>query len=371
MTDLTAQSVAIDLSNLCRDHRLLRPGVRADLALLDRFSESLESAGLNVGSVICVADKSLIPLLSTDERRRLRELEALGRLEITSLADERLLELAFSEYASSGTLIASMDNFDDFRRRYPEIQGSRDRFLAWYPTSGGSLQIQFREMGNHTHRRLSRKEESAELKARRLLRHSIIQKAATNYFRCENSGCLIARLWPDRIPELPRYDDRTDQFVCPSCSTALVLDGPRSNSAQLIVFLDGEEQFRVPIEEGQTVSFGRADGTGQIGLGSRMPQDRTDSISRAHLSFSMIDGGIVVEDLASRNGTVLRNGRVEQRLVPHVSQTFLSEETVALPSGITIELSGRSIPLSNEDSSDHSDLLRNDDRATRLLSRRR
>lgn len=371
MREPSAQSIAIDLSNLCRDHRLLRPGSRADLSLLDRFTDNLEAADLNESSVFCVADRSLIPLLSAGERRRLRKLDDLGQLEITSLADERLLELAFSDYASPGTLIASMDNFDDFRRRYPEIQGSKDRFLEWYPASGGGLRIQFREMGHHTHRRLSRKEESAELKARRLLRHSIIQKAASNYFRCANSGCLIAGLWPERIPELPRYDDHTDQFVCPSCSSVLVLDGPRSNSAQLIVFLDGQEHFRVPIEEGQTVSFGRADGTGQIGLGSRIPEDRTEAISRAHLSFSMTGGMIIVEDLGSRNGTVLRNGQVEERLAPHVRHAFRGGETVALPSGITIELSGRSIPPLKEESSDESDRFANDDRATRLLSRRR
>ena len=120
--------VAVDLSNLCRDQRLLRPGTRADLVLIDQFLVGLERSDIRHRAVTWVADRSLIPLLSEEERRRLRDLEVTGELEISTLADERLLELAFSKYAEPGTLIATMDNFDDFRRTYPEIQGSTDRF---------------------------------------------------------------------------------------------------------------------------------------------------------------------------------------------------------------------------------------------------
>jgi len=364
--------VAVDLSNLCRDQRFLRPGIRADLGLIDQFLSGLERSDIRHRAVIWVADRSLIPLLGQEERRRLRDLEVTGELEISTLADERLLELAFSEYADSGTLIATMDNFDDFRRTYPEIQGSKDRFLAWSPDDGGRLRIEFRNMGVHSHRRLSRKEESAEFKARRLLRDSIVRKATANYFRCENGGCLLAGLWPNRLPELPRYDDHSDKFVCPSCGAEVVAGASRPPAAQLIVFLDGTEQFRVLIEEDQEIAIGRIDAPGQIGLASRLPRERTDAISRSHVRMTMTDGRLRVEDLGSRNGTVVRNqgSGAEALLTPRDSRQIRRGDTIALPSGITLELTGRSIPLHDGDSSALTVEPADGDRATRILATR-
>ena len=364
--------VAVDLSNLCRDQRLLRAGIQADLGLIDLFREGLTRSGIRHGSVVWIADRSLIPLLAPEERRRARELEASGELELSTLADERLLELALSEYAEPGTLVASMDNFDDFRRSYPEIQGSTDQFLAWALGPDGSLHIEFRDMRVHSHRRLSKKEESAELKARRLVRDSIVRKATDHYFQCDSSDCLLASLWPDRLPELPRFDDRSDQFVCPSCGTPVTAGPPRPSAAQMIVFLDGVEQFRVLIEENQLITIGRTDGPNRIGLASRLHTDRTDAISRSHVRLTMTDGNLTVDDVGSRNGTVVRKAgsASEARLESDKPCRIQRGDTIALPSGITLELSGRSIPLQDNDSFDAAiDDIRGD-RATRILATR-
>ena len=361
--------VVVDLSNLCRDRRFLKAGTSADLGILDRFVTALEESSIEFQTVMSVADRSLPPLLDSAARRRLVELERDGLLEYSSLADDRLLELAFSTYANPDTLVASMDNFDDFRRTYPSIQGSTGRFIGWSPDDKGRLLVGLRDMGVHTHRRMSRKEESAEFKARRLQRHSIVRRAAATYYQCENSECLLAQLWPDRLPELPRYDDHTDQFVCPSCQALLAIGEPRPAATQLIVFLHGIEQFRLLLEEGGSVEIGRTDTAGCVGLASRLPAGTADAVSRAHTSFRLAAGRVVVEDLSSRNGTVVRpaDGREESRLPagsPHVMQR---RDEIALPSGITIELSGRSIPNDDDGAVEPEQNEITDDRATRIL----
>ena len=154
-------------------------------------------------------------------------------------------------------------------------------------------------------------------------------------------------MWPTRLPELPRYDDRTDQFVCPSCGGPLSVGESRAAAIQLIVFLHGSEQFRLLLEEGEQITIGRTDADRGVGLASRLPSGAADAISRAHASFALHDGQVVVEDLNSRNGTVARSvdGRREQRLGPGVRHVMERRETIVFPSGIAIELSGRSVPF--------------------------
>lgn len=343
--------VVVDLSNLCRDRRLLSAGVTADEAVLDRFAEALEVSVIAFGRLHSVADRSLVGLLDSRGKRRLRELEQQGALEYSAIADERLLDLAFGGPSDAGTLIATMDAFDDFRRAYPAIQGSTERFIGWEPRPDGSIRPIWRDMDVHTHRRLSRKEESAELKARRLYRQSVVRRASERYFRCDNGDCLLAQLWPSRLPELPRFDDRTDRFVCPCCETPLTAGEPRPASTQLIVFLGGAEQFRLLLDEGRRVVIGRRDAKGCIGLESRLPSGAADAVSRSHVAFTRSAGKVEVEDLGSRNGTVVRwsdGTETERRLGVGASEVIGLRTVVALPSGITVELSGRLVPLDGE-----------------------
>lgn len=364
--------VVIDLSNLCRDQRLLSPRLNADVALLDQFAEALEISEIVFSDLRSVADRSLAPMLDSAGKRRLRELEQQDLLEYSSIADERLLDLAFGAQADPDTLVASMDGFDDFRRAYPEIQGSTDRFVGWAPGPDGSIRVARRDMGVHSHQRLSRKEESAELKARRLRRESVVRRATETYFRCDNRGCLLAQLWPDQLPELPRFDDLTDKFVCPSCEGPLTTGERRPESTQLIVFLHGAEQFRLLLDEGERVAIGRKDAKGCVGLDSRLPPDSADAVSRHHVAFMRTAGHVEVEDLGSRNGTVVRSldgGDPDDRLEAGTRRALSRRSVVALPSGITLELSGRRVPLDGERPLDADD-PDVDHRATRILATR-
>jgi pSer/pThr/pTyr-binding forkhead associated (FHA) protein len=358
----------VDLSNLCRDQRLLRPGVEADDRLLDKFTAGLDDSDIAYGDVRCIADRSLPRLLDRGGVQRLRLMEQSGHLEYSAIADERILELAFGSEAAPSTLVASMDSFDDFRRTYPAIQGSTDGFIGWKPGDDDKVRVFRRDMKVHPHHRLSRKEESEELKARRLQRQSIVRQAVDTYFRCENEACLIAQLWPDRIPELPRYDDRAERFVCASCGDPLTVGDPRPAATQLIVFLHGAEQCRFILDEGQRVEIGRRDAKGCIGLESRLGTEAVAAVSRHHVAFTRSAGRVAVEDLGSRNGTVLRwvdGSREEERLEAGAARPIGRDHTVALPSGITIELSGRSIPVDGDRPIDTGDP--DDDRATRIL----
>ncbi len=343
--------MVVDLSNLCRDRRLLAPGVRADATLIDRFVAALEASEVVFGRLHYVADRSLPPLLDRAGKRRLREMEHEGTLEYSAIADEDLLELAFGTDADSLTLVSSLDNFDDFRRSYPAIQGSTDRFIGWEPDADGRIRVFRRDMGIHAHHRLSRKEESEELKARRLRRQSLVRQATETYYRCESSTCLLAQLWPDRIPDLPRYDARDNRLVCSSCGGDLAVGEPRPAATQLIVFFMGTEQCRLLLDEGQRLEIGRTDAKDRIGLEARLGTEAASTVSNQHVAFERRSGRVTVEDLGSRNGSVLRRldgSQPDKRLLAGVPTAIGRNHSVALPSGITIELSGRSIPLDGD-----------------------
>ena len=312
-TPSNGQTVFVDLSNLCRDRRLLPAGVDADLSAPDRFSAAItHNPSMSIDRIHCVADSSLLPILPRSQRRLAREMEQSGDLDFSAVADERLLSLAFDD-ATSG-LVASMDFFDDFRRSYPEIQGSSDKFIGWNASGSGELTVGFRDMGVHSHQRLSRKEESAEFKARRLRRDSIVQRAAATRYRCSDPVCIVAQLWPDHLPDLPLYDDATDRVLWPSCENELETGTPRLRSKQLIVCLHGVEKVRIMVDAEAPRIVGRQHEAGCYGLQSALGVDQTQAVSRQHVRLSVVDGAVLVEDLSSRNGSVLRHRASETSL---------------------------------------------------------
>lgn len=391
MTSLIGRLLAVDLSNVCRDRRFGDHGGlvsgssnvegvgrkqdghrRTGIDRLDRFLAGAHKAGIGFERLKLIADRSLPAHLVRAERRALTELEHSGVLEFSSLADERLLELAFGSDGRHDTLIASMDWFDDFRRTFPMIQGCTDRFVGWDPRANG-VRVFFRDMGEHKHRRISRKEEVSEFKARRLHRDTVVRRATAFDYRCDASNCLLGQLWPDRLPELPRYDDRSDRFVCPSCSAALDVVGERPRSTEVIVQYRGVEQFRLRLVDGEQMVVGRTDAVGQIGMSTRLPNGVPDGVSRQHLMFTYDGSAVRVRDLGSRNGTLLRDpsGR-ERRLEPQETHVFGPSATVVLPSDITLELSGRSSPRPGESPDEVVRRLDDGDgRMTRILSTRR
>src|ERR1044071_7095665 len=95
---------------------------------------------------------------------------AVGVLEYSAIADERILELAFAAEAAPSTLVASMDSFDDFRSQLPgdpRLERALRRTVARRRREDPRIRSRH---GDALAPSVSRREDSEELKARRLRR---------------------------------------------------------------------------------------------------------------------------------------------------------------------------------------------------------
>lgn len=341
--------VLVDLSNLCRDERLCRRGHRADLRAFDRLIEALGQDTRRFGRVRAVADRSLFRYLDANDKQRLRGLESDGVVVVTPMADPTLIEAAFSPRSPFlGALIVSRDGFADFRIDYPEIQGSKDRFLDWEVKRNGGLAVRFRDMGHFTHMRISRKVEEGDFKDRKMFNTIVRDRAVRQRYRCASSDCLLAKLWPESLPQLPEYDRREDCFVCPGCGGKLEVVGTRPPSTQLVVFAAGAEVCRILLEEGDRFVIGRDDRSNCIGLSKYVSDTIATEISRKHLAVALVDGMVLVSDLGSKNGSQMetRKGRFERvKLEPGEDYPLGRANRVRLASDVVVELSGRRNPF--------------------------
>ena len=343
--------VLVDISNVCRDQALLEHGERASWKIFEHVVKAMHRAPIQLGTVHTVADRSLYPLLDDYGREQLKTFRKKGLLEETTLADERLIGYLFdADSPFDRAVVLSRDMFDDFRRSYPQIQGSKELFLEWRGDIVGRLSIHFRNMQLRTHRRISRKIEEGEMKARKLFRDTIRERALDSDYRCDSSDCVVAQLWPDRLRELPVYERSRDMFVCPSCGSDLTRLGRRSPAAQLVVYHDGEEQMRLLLEEGDSVEVGRTDAKGCVGLSRQLSEDALSSVSRRHVKFTMRDGVIRVADLDTKNGTRLKSRRrgEARQLEPNRAVTLDDQFRLLLPGDITIEMSGQARPFEGD-----------------------
>lgn len=355
-----APVIIIDASNVCRDADLAPRGQVAAWARLEALIAELKRSGeVHFSSVYVVADRSLHYSLDRDGQQALRRLERDGKAEQRRFADERIVELAFSSTSQlQGALIATHDFFDDFRRTYPEIQSSPARAVGWRANDRGAPTPYLREFGDRTHQRVSRKEEEGELAERRLRRQDVQQRAAATYFRCVNTAsCLVAKLWPERLEELPRYDEAGDTFVCPSCGSALEHGGRRAAAVQVIVYLSDQERARLLLEEGVDLDIGRVDAKGCIGLERHVAAEHVAAVSRRHLHLELRGSEVTITDLQSKNGTSLRQRRAERdelrRLRPGAPERWGLRDAVVLPGGITLERSGRRHPMVGQRRPEH------------------
>lgn len=333
--------VAVDLSNVVRDKRLAPVGVDASMERFNSLLEALSGPNWGLASVLAVADDSLFRVLDPAGARALRGLIADGHAESLEVADGRLLELAV---AGEGMLVATNDKLADFRRRYPEIESWSDRFIGWdADDKTGQIQPFFRDMGHMDNRRLSRKEESKELRQARLENDDVLAQALKSWFRCEKSSCLTGSYYPDRIPMLPVYDSRVERFVCPGCGSTLAEVGERAPATQVVVMHNGEEISRILLEEGTSLGLGRTAARNIIGIDRWVEAEEVRQLSRSHLELRMEAGRVMVRDVGTRNGSLLRirhsSGAAER--LNDVFRVVDVRHRVELPSGVSLELSAR------------------------------
>jgi hypothetical protein len=247
--------------------------------------------------------------------------------------------------------MATHDMFDDFRRRYPELDNATDRAVGWHTDSTGVPVPYVRDFGTRTHRRMSRKEEEGELAQRRIRRREIEDRAVGFYYRCPNAGCLVAQLWPECLEELPSFAESEDEFVCPSCGTRLEQLGRRAPAVAVLVTLDGAERARLLLEEGIGLDVGRVDAKGCIGLDRHLPADRVGAVSGRHLRLALVGTHVTVADLGSKNGTSIGRAMAPEecrQLPARVPVGWALRDVVMLPGGIVLERSGRRHPQVGE-----------------------
>jgi hypothetical protein len=365
---MTSRLVVCDLSNLARDRRIRNSQAEADLDATMLFEDALQDFDESDHDVLYVADRNLRHLVPTSQRARFAALERSGQLEVRAVADERILDLAFGWDASASTLVASMDCFDDFRRSFPALQGCTDRVVGWRPGSPSGIELCFRNMGVRDHHQMSRREESALFKERRIVRREIVERAVGRRYGCgDESSCLLAQVWKGGLPYPPRYVEHEDSFVCPGCGGPVDDLGERPSGDQVIVFLNGAEMVRIFVEEGTSLELGRSDGPARVGLGPRLPGAAADAVSRRHLVIESSNGRLVVADCGSSNGTLFRDASGSERQLGTVPVELVGRSVVALPGGITIERSGRRNPFGGIEG-DANRVDEADGSATRVLT---
>jgi hypothetical protein len=312
---------------------------------------ALHESTFEFSRVHIVADRSLFKHLDSAGKDSLRRLERAGGAEVSAFADGRLVELAFgTDRPECGAILVTHDFLDDFRRRFPEIEGADA--IGWRPGRDARPVPLGRSFGSRTHQRVSRKEEALELNERRLRRQDVLDRAAADRFRCTSESCLVARLWPDELQELPTYDGRSDSFVCPSCAGPLEVVGTRLAAVQVVVFHGDQEVVRLLVEEGRPVTIGRVDGPGQLGLERHLPADAVAAVSRTHAKLDFDGSDLWVTDCGSKNGTKIgrRGAAPQDRTLVRSSKPsqWRQRDVVYLPEGVYLERSGRRLPLTGE-----------------------
>ncbi len=351
VSGLTVPGVLIDGSNICRDRSLAPMGIDASWARLESLLLALPRIPISFPSFHVVADRSLYHRLDDSGRQSLRLLEREGRLEQTKFADEKLVDLAFGDTSNRrGWVIATLDRLVDFRRRYPELDQADA--VAWSASEDGVPSPFMRNFGPRPHRLVSMREEGGELHERGLRRLEVQDRAASSHWRCTTASCLIAQLWPDRLEELPRYDEMGDRFTCPSCGDPVESCGPRLPAVSVIVFANEIEVGRLLLEEGPGINVGRADDQRCIGLGRLLPNRDIAQISRRHIHLRLQGQKVEVRDLDSTNGTRIGNlddsRSTARQLDAGRDVVWRLHERIYLPAEVDLERSGRRLPIRGE-----------------------
>jgi len=346
MTATQPATLLVDLSNVCRDDDLAPLGVDAAWERLHALLDSIAAATIvEFSGYVLIADETLRRRLDRGGRAAFDAERDAGRLEETEFADERLVELALgSDSPVTNPVLVTRDFLDDFRRTHPELDAGSA--IAWTGNRDGVPMPVLREFGTRTHHRISRKEEEGELYRRQLRRREVQDEAARWYFRCTARSCPIAGFWPDHLEELPRYDSASKTFVCPGCRGELERGSERKQAVQVLVYESDREVARLLVESG--VEIGRSDAQGCIGLERFLEYEQAAAVSRRHLRLSVEADDVFVEDLESKNGTVLKPrspGRKATSLRSGSRTAWEIRDALVLPGNIRLERSGRRIPF--------------------------
>lgn len=340
----------VDLSNVCRSEDLGAEPDKANLSclgILVRVVGDLLDGRAPV--LLYVADDSLWPLLrQTHGERYIEEWQARNnRLLVTvPVADQSILQ--YSE--GNDCPVLSMDQFRDWRRGFPWIQGNDDLFYGWRRGARGTIELFRRTMSVLTEEEMSRHEEERILKGQGLdQKREEYQIIAGTMYRCENPQCELREMHPYFLISPPRRDRRTNTLICEHCRQPVTEVGPVGPICQLKYEVSATgHSGRFTIYQRKPTTIGRRVLGSSLEARSAEDVEVLQKVSAEHLEFYAEGRTLFVTDTGSTNGTrVQRYDRKTsilgppERLLQHEKTTFGPNDVLSLAGCVTVRRSGR------------------------------
>jgi hypothetical protein len=242
-----------------------------------------------------VADRSLFYRLDEHGQSALRSWQQNGRAIIVPWADAEICQRLSDE---SDLHVVSNDNFRGLRRDFPVLQGLDRVWTFQFEPQLGLIRRPLAPLGEAD---ISRAEEDEDRTPKRLGTPEGKRLLAREW-RCMNPECPWSA--HPAIEVLP-VNDR-GRAVCPDCDATLADAGPAEATRAVKIVVDGNVVERIPIAAGITLTLGRGSGPDRIDVRDLLPAEESERVSRRHLAVRNLNGRVLVEDLESSNGSVIR-----------------------------------------------------------------
>jgi hypothetical protein len=280
-----------------------------------------------------IADNSLWYKLDDYGRRRLSDWKRRRCARSVPWADPEILELA---EANPDAMVITADLFRDHRRDYPWLQGATRLMRPVISGSGVTFsQLDFSPIPDYE---ISMRAEDAGLKPRGITSPEARQKLLHEW-ACTNPDCIWGSF--PMIDDDPAYKD--DRVCCPECLAPALKAGVREKTREAVILLGDNEADRIPIAEGTSIVVGRGRGEARYDVRPLLGDGQSRLVSRDHLRLTNKSGRLHIEELGSRNGTVLiRTDGDESRLQVGVLQILELTDRISIAKGaLQIRASGR------------------------------
>jgi hypothetical protein len=291
--------VGVDVSNVCRDHRL--PGAigfdRLNL-VLDAWREQVSRHS----EFHLVADESLLEYLPRDESRLAKRLRRAGELELVPEADEPLLDYI---EAHNGCVLSR----DRFLAERPGRTWVPERFFTWDVTDEG-VRVMRQPSRNTQPFDISRRVEQKLARERGF--RDLRRPALSKRWAC-GSGlpCLTRELAPDFLRVLPIREG--DRILCPGCREPLLDLGPRPSEAELKLVVDDSTLARFTIRQGQRLAFGRLVLPDTADLADWARAGAFAGLGRIHVNLQMEDAQLSLRPVDDRHRVEIRRWNGKRR----------------------------------------------------------
>jgi hypothetical protein len=283
--------VGVDVSNVCRDHKL--PG-EVGFNRLNLVLKAWEDQVARHTEFHLIADESLLDYLSLDDRRLARKMSRSGQLVLLPEADEPLLDYA----EENGGAVLSRDRFVAERRGRAWV---RERFFTWERSDGnGRVRIVRQASRNTQSFDISRAVE--QKRARESGFGKLKHAALGRRWAClSEPPCRIRELSPDFLRVLPLREG--GEILCPDleCRQPLLDLGPRPKEAEMKLVVDQDTLARFTIRQGEQVAFGRLILPDTAKLAELAQKGVFAGLGRIHAHLRMADSQLAIRPVDDRH----------------------------------------------------------------------